>query len=190
MLMGHSNCGCSDCGGGGGERGERGKRGHRGHRGDTGAAGAAGPAGATGATGATGPAGSGGLIKFSGVVAPGGLGGSLASFLADTGVGASVPATSIPLAYPVAIGRSLVNFSTNVLVGVVLPSGATLVLQLLHNGVPVAQIVYGPGPATISGIQSVAFAAVPFAIGDTFDVKATSNGIAVPVFVSATVGVQ
>ena len=170
--------GCDDTCDGGGERGERGKRGPRGHD------------GATGPTGPTGSAGSGGgLLKFSGVVAAGGEL-SLQSFLADTGIGVGVVSISAPISYPVAVPRSLVNFSTNVLNTVVLLFGASLLLELLVNGAPVASITYGPGPATISGIQSVAFSPVPVAVGDTINVRATSLGIAVAVFVSATVGVQ
>lgn len=167
-----------------GEEGERGHRGHRGHDGETG------PTGATGATGFA----AGGLLKFSGVVAPALELAPVVSYLEDWGIGVGVGAIiSTAPRYPVAVAHNLRNMATNLLPGFVtpiIPLGGAILIELLRNGVPVPgfSITYGPGE---SGVKSVLAGPAAFAIGDTFDMRATVSGtVAVDVDVSATVGVE
>ncbi len=159
-----------DCDDDDGKRGRRGKRGHRGKRGPT----------------------SGGLLKFSGVAAPAGEGGSpLASFLEDSSVGVSIGAIIAPSpAYPVAVAHDFRNMATNLFFGLVVPTGGLIVIELLRNGaaVPGFIITYGSGE---SGVKSVLAGPAAFAIRDTFDIRVTTSGtIAAPVDISATIGVE
>lgn len=162
--------GCDDdCG----ERGERGRRGRR------------------GPTGPAGPA-AGGLLKFSAVATPSGEGGlPTTSYLADTGFGFSAGPFFVAPNYPVAVAHSLVNMATNLLQGFVIPTGGSMVFELLRNGVPVPgfTITYGPGE---SGVKSVLAGPQAYAVGDTFDIQVTTSGAAISagVDVSATVGVE
>lgn len=153
-----------------GERGKRGKRGKRGHRGP------AGPAGAAGA--------SAGLLKFSGSATSTSTG---ITFLADSGIPLAPSTTA--LGYPIATAMSLENLSTNLSAGGPVPPGATLVFELLQNGVPVPgfSITYVAGE---NGIKSVAVGPVAFAIGDTFDLRVTVTPdlFELNPFVSATIG--
>lgn len=198
-----------DCEGERGERGERGKRGRRGHRGhdgrdgrdghdgDTGFTGPTGPPGAPGSTGAPGVPGLGttGLLKFSGVIPPSGdpIGDPEVSFLADWGVGRGADALLLsPPSYPSAVSGFLRSFATN-LIGFVVPPGANIIFTVLLNGMEVGglTILYGPGEG---GIKFVTTAPVPFAVGDTIDVRVVNSGAsAPPVFgfidASATVGI-
>jgi hypothetical protein len=129
------------------------------------------------------------LLKFSGVAAPSINSTPLISYLADAGVGVgTVPIITTAPSYPVAIPHNLQNLSTNV--QFTLSAGLTLVIQLLKNGAPVAGFLttYGAGD---SGIKSVATAEVPFAIGDTLDLRVTTTGVfdESGLNVSATIGV-
>jgi hypothetical protein len=113
--------------------------------------------------------------------------GIVVSYLADTGVGVGlVPVIATPPDYPVAIARSLVNFATNVLETVSIDG--VLTITLLKNGVAVPGFVttYTGGQ---TGIKTALAGPVAYAIGDTFDVEVSSNTIAIPLDVSATVGV-
>jgi hypothetical protein len=167
---------CDDDDDGDDERGKRGKRGKRGHTGPPGPAGSA----------------SGGLLKFSGVIAPAGEG-PVASYLEDWGVGVGIGGIiDTAPSYPVAVAHSLVNMATNLLGGVVVPGGGTITFDLVKNlatvPVVIATIVYGAGD---SGIKSVLFGPTPFAIGDTFDLRVTTTGtVEVAIDASATVGVE
>lgn len=193
-----------------GHRGHRGHDGHDGHDGDTGPTGPTGPTGSGGSTGPTGPTGPGGstgstgatgpqaptgptgpqatvggLFKFSGVTAPA-LEGVVTSFLTDWGPGIGVGAIiSTAPNYPVADPISMRSLSTNLL-GVV-PPGGSVTIELLQNGVPVPAFSTGYGPGG-SGVLSLSHVPVPFAIGDTFNLRVTTENIAVPIDVSATLG--
>jgi hypothetical protein len=151
------------------ERGERGKRGKRGHRGP--------PANA--------------LLKFAGLVASAGEGGSPASsFLADTGISFAIQSVFTAPNYPVAHAFDARNLATNILQGSVVPVGGSIVFELLRNGVlvPGFSITYGPGEG---GIKTVEAGPAAYAIGDTFDLRATSSGLVVDdVNVSATIGTE
>jgi hypothetical protein len=169
---------CNECG----ERGERGERGKRGHDGPTGATGPTGPAGSGVASGA--------LLKFSGVVAPSDGATPVVSYLADFGVGLGLGSViSLPVSYPVAVAHDLVNMATNLVDGIALPPGTTLVFDLLQNNVPVPgfSITYVFGEL---GVKAITAGPVAFAIGDTFDLQVTATGVfEAPIDVSVTVGV-
>lgn len=159
-------------------RGERGERGHRGERGERGKRGHTGAAGV----------GVGGLLKFSGTATPS-FETTAVSYLADVGVGAGIGLISTAPSYPVAIAHSLVNFATNMLADFTVPASASVVFALLQNGaaVPGFAITYGPDEF---GIKTLVAGPVAYAIGDTFDVRVTVNGlISDPIDVSATVGI-
>jgi hypothetical protein len=152
------------------KRGKRGKRGHRGHRGHRGLD-------------------SGGLLKFSGVVAPA-VEGALVTYLTDFGVGLGSGSmiTTAP-SYPVAVPHNLRNLSTNLL-GAVVPVGGSILVELLKNGIPVPgfTITYGPGE---NGVKSVVAGPVAFAIGDRFDIRVTASALVlIAENLSATVGVE
>lgn len=189
--FGFVSCGgCGECGECG-ERGKRGKRGHRGHRGHQGATGPTGPS-STGFTGPTGPAASspGGLLKFSGVVAPA-VEGSVVSFLADWGVGLGIGSViSTAPAYPLAVQHDVRNLAVRVLGAIVGLPGGTIVFELLRNGVPVPgfSITFTVGGPV--GNQVVIVGPVTFFIGDRLDLQATATGITAAVDVSATIGIE
>ena len=166
------------------KRGKRGKRGHRGHRGHRGPEGPPGPAGTA----------SGGLLKFSGTVAPAVEGGLVVSFLEDYGAGVAsfqgVTPVSLAPSYPIAVARNLRNMATNLLLGFVVPDGGQIVIELLQNGVSVPGFVitYTGGE---TGIKSVLAGPAAFAIGDTFDLRVSvTGGVVDTVDLSATVGVE
>ena len=174
-----------------GERGKRGKRGHRGHRGHEGPPGPPGPPGPS----------SGGLLKFSGVIAsitpppatnqpaPG----TIISYLADPGFAPFVDSPNfLPLGYPVAIPHSLRNLAVNIF-DFVVPPGGQIVVELVKNiasaPVTVFAIVLNPGA---TGVNKVPTAPAPFAFGDTFDLQVTAVNLGTEVFalMSATIGVE
>ena len=174
---------------GAGATGPTGPTGNTGTTGPTGptGAGATGPTGNTGATGAIGPA-VGALLKFSGNIQfDPDL--ELISYLADTGINAVVP-SAIPVAYPVAVAHSLRSMAVNMF-GFVVPPGGFILFELLQNGIPVPafSIGYGPGPA---GILVLPTLPVPYAAGDTFDLRVTATNIDSEgsVAASATIGIE
>ena len=174
--------GDGDCDGNDGKRGKRGHRGHRGRRGPEGPEGPAGPAATA----------SGGLLKFSGEVeASVDPDDTIISFLEDWGSGASAGLfISLAPSYPVAVAHNLRNMATNLLQGFIVPLGGSIVVELLQNGVPVPGFVitYADGE---SGVKTVVAGPVAFAIGDTFDLRVTTVGLAaVSVDMSATIGVE
>jgi len=119
-------------------------------------------------------------------VAPTTEGGILISYLADTGVGVGAPVIATAPAYPVAIARSLVNLSTNLLEAVTL--GGVVTFALLQNGVAVPGFTtsYATGE---SGIKTAVAGPVAYLPGDTFDLQVTADTLAVALDASATVGV-
>ena len=98
-----------------------------------------------------------------------------------------------PPSYPTAVAGSFLNMATNLRPDVPLASpGSSVVFELLLDGVPVPgfTVTYLPGE---SGIKTVAAGPVPFAVGQTIDVRITNNGAGLaPPFLdaSATVGVE
>lgn len=158
--------------------------------GTTGPTGTIGATGATGTTGATGPIGAavgGGLLKFSGSIAVSEVI-SVVSYLADVGIGTVGPSAT-PVAYPVAVAHSLRSLSVNMF-GFVVTPGGSIVFEVLLNGVPVPafSVAYGPGPA---GILSVTTLPIPYAIGDTFDLRVTATDVnGGSPNASATIGVE
>jgi hypothetical protein len=172
--------GCEDDGDECGERGKRGKRGHRGHHGPTG------PTGPTGSTGLS----SGGLLKFSGVVAPSGEG-VLDSFLADFGVGLGVGSViSLAPAYPIAVQHNVRNLAVRVLDTIVGNPGGTIVFDLLQNGNPVPgfEVTFTVGGPI--GNKIAIAGPTTFLVGDRLDLRARATGITAPVDVSATIGIE
>jgi len=164
---------CSRC-----VQGKRGKRGHQGERGHTG------PPGPVGL----------GLLKFSGFALAVPVEGPdpAISFLADAGVGLGGPPIVFAPSYPDAVPRNLRNLAVNVL-GYIVPSGGSILVELLKNGaaVPGFSVTYGPGT---TGVLTATTAPVLFAIGDTFDLRVTATGLGVSevpgVDMSATIGVE
>lgn len=74
--------------------------------------------------------------------------------------------------------------------GFVVVPGGFILFELLQNGVavPAFSVGYGPGPA---GILTVTSPPVPFAIGDTFDLRVTATNVGGgPANASATIGVE
>lgn len=152
-----------------GPRGRKGARGPRGHQG---------PVGPTGPAGA-----SAGLLKFSGAVLSTDSG---ITFLADSGIPLAPSTTA--LAYPLATAQSLKNITANL--SSTVPPEATVIFDLLQNGVPVAgfTVTYIAGE---SGIKSALAGPVAFAIGDTFDLRVTISPVNLfegDPLVSATIG--
>jgi hypothetical protein len=113
---------------------------------------------------------------------------AVVSYLADTGIGIVGPSAT-PVAYPVAIARSLRSLAVNMF-GFVVNPGGSIVFEVLQNGVPVPalSVAYGPGPA---GILTVTSLPIPYAIGDTFDLRVTATDITGgSPNASATIGVE
>jgi hypothetical protein len=163
------------------ERGKRGRRGHRGHRGPTG------PTGPTSSPGSSG----GGLLKFSGVVAPASEGGSVDSFLADFGVGLGAgDVLSLAPSYPIAVQHNVRNLAVRVLNTILGTPGGSVVFDLLRNGNPVAgfEITFPVGG--LIGNQVVIAGPTTFLVGDRLDLRARATGVTAPVNVSATIGVE
>jgi len=113
----------------------------------------------------------------------------LISYLADTGINAVGP-SALPTSYPVAVAHSLRSLAVNIF-GFVVPGGF-LLFELLKNGVPVPAFSVGYGPGG-TGILALSSPPVPFAIGDTFDLRVTATNISSAdgfVSASATIGVE
>jgi hypothetical protein len=129
----------------------------------------------------------GGLFKFSGTAAPSpDPDVSEVSYLADWGAGIGDGAIlTTPPSYPVADPISIRSLATNVM-GTV-PEGGSVLIELLKNGVAVP--AFSIGYSGTSGILSLSFGVpVPFAIEDTFDLRVTTQGVAGPISVTATLG--
>jgi len=172
-----------------GPRGETGPTGSTGPRGETGPMGSTGSTGSTGpcCTGASGPTGpegppgpastSFGLLKFSGLVNNG------TNFLEDF-VGA---VQNQPALYPVAVPVNFVNLATRLLSPV--PANAILSIDVMQGAVAVPgySITYTPGQ---SGLKHLVAGPVPYAPGQTFDVRVVLAGFgSQTTFVSVTIGV-
>lgn len=172
------------------ERGERGKRGHRGETGPTGPTGATGPTGPTGVTGPA-PITVGGLLKFSGVVAPT-VDVNVQSFLADwgTGHGAGGILDTAP-SYPFAVAHSVRNLAVRVLDAAIIGNpGGSVIFELLQNGAPVPGFLVAFTVGGLTGNQIAIAGPVLFNQGDRIDLRATASQIIVPVNVSATIGIE
>lgn len=157
-----------------------------------GATGPTGPTGGgagTGATGATGAAAGSSLLLFAGLVAPT-VGELLTSYLANGGVtgggvaDAVVQAPMYPIGNPVP--RSAVSLSANLETTLIL--GQEVEVQLRRNDLVVATLTF-TGPVPAGTIQGIAFAPVLFGPTDFLDVAVVSDGVALPIAISAVVGV-
>lgn len=176
------------------ERGKRGKRGHRGHDGRDGHNGSTGPTGPggqggpgpTGPTGSTSPT-SGGLLKFSGLAAPG-TAGSRITYLGDGGL--ATPAELLAPNYPIPTERVLVDFAVNLRIDIPLQQEVEVSL-ILNSSMVLATATYVGGVVS-GGIQVIPFGPTPVGPDDVIDVRVTVSFVeqAIPAVVSAMVGTQ
>ena len=156
----------------------------------------AGPQGPTGPQGPAGPTGPGAtvaaaptLLLFSGLVAPT-VDELLVSYLANGGVTGGGVADAVEEApmYSISnpVPRSAVSLSANLQTTIIL--GQTVQVQLRRNDIPVQTLTF-TGPVAAGTIQGIAFAPIAFGGTDFLDVAIVSTGVAVPIAVSAVVGV-
>lgn len=157
----------------------------------------AGPQGPTGPQGPAGPTGPGAtvaaaptLLLFSGLVAPT-VDELLVSYLANGGVTGGGVADAVEEAPMYSIGnpvpRSAVSLSANLQTTLTLITEEVQV-QLRRNDIPVQTLTF-TGPVAAGTIQGIAFAPIAFGGTDFLDVAIVSTGVAVPIAVSAVVGV-
>jgi hypothetical protein len=113
------------------------------------------------------------FTKWSGLVAASPSGATIVGYLADGGF--QLPAPTTPVNYPFLGRHQPVSLTVN-LVGFTIPSGGSLLVELLNNGnqVPGFEVRYGFGQ---TGVQSYVNKDAKKVSNSVFDIRVTSAGL-------------
>src|SRR4029077_1069753 len=133
----------------------------------------------------------GGLLKFSGVVAPDPAAVFVISYLADWGVGHGAGAVlSEPPSYPFAVDHSVRNLAVRVISPITGPAGAFITFDVVRNGteVPGFFITFGVGEPI--GTRVITVGPELFPAGSVLDLRVTAFHTTSLVDASATVGIE